>query len=1021
MTPFFVKLATHYPQKIFIYLITNQNRSLIRPRNLLIQIFLVITLVFSLSTLFAQNPEPVYRRYNVDNGLPSSQVYHVFQDSKGYIWFATGNGVSRYDGYKFENFDLQSGLVDNDVFEIYEDYKHRIWFIPMSGRLCYFENNKIISYKYNNKIKGHLPVSRGPIKCSFYVDSLDYVYLSLKKFGLISISPEGILKKDEDSKNISLKVDELANGKILISNHENPQDRLVIFKGLYQNFTISLTDITPGDWFNHHHLFFHTMPDSSLVCSFLQMIFQIKNGKFLTKINNHQDVIWMNLDDNSNLWVALQSGGVQCFPNYDIKNKSKMTFLQNVQVSSVLKDKEGAYWFSTLNDGVFYCSNINFINYTHESGLEDNRINAIGVRNKDVYIGYDFGFVDKLNNDNIQHFNSGIKAYNPSVRSFLIDSLNNKVWICAIDNLYMLQNNKVIGISEIQNNLNIFPRRIINSNKGGYWIGATKGLLKMFVDKVTYDSYGSKDFVGMIFDLVEEKNGVVWFCTLNGLWKYSKGNFQYLGTENSLLAHAGSSLILNPVDSSVWMGTNGAGIVVKSKQRVYQITKEDGLISNSIHQLFYYNKNIWVATRQGLSRIELGDGKFSIQNFTNANGLPTNEVSSVCEFKNIVYVGTSKGLTIFDKVNISENKTPPSVIISNFRVNNRQIDFSSPRVVLKHDQNSLNFDFVGFVYRNEGRVKYRYRMLGVDSSWVQSSTPNCLYSSLTNGDYKFEVEAQSYSGVWSATPASISFTIQPPFWKRTWFLFIGSLIFSLIIFFIFRIRVNSIKRRNELIQNINLYKQQSLRQQMNPHFIFNTLNSIQLYILEKDPISSHKYLTKFARLMRMTLDNSLNSTIPLRDEIEALKLYLDLEKLRLEGKFDYTIDYGADQNILNYKIPTLLIQPFVENAIWHGIMLKQNQSGWVKINLTDNGNSLCCSIEDNGIGRSQADAIRQLRNKDHKSRGSQITQQRIELLSLMYKEKFNIYYEDLFDHLDNPLGTRVSITFPKEINVNIQK
>jgi LytS/YehU family sensor histidine kinase len=163
-----------------------------------------------------------------------------------------------------------------------------------------------------------------------------------------------------------------------------------------------------------------------------------------------------------------------------------------------------------------------------------------------------------------------------------------------------------------------------------------------------------------------------------------------------------------------------------------------------------------------------------------------------------------------------------------------------------------------------------------------------------------------------------------------------------------------LKRRNELINNINLYKQQSLWQQMNPHFIFNTLNSIQYYILEKDVISSHKYLTKFARLMRFTLDNSLYATIPLRDELEALKLYLELEALRLQDKFTFNIDYQNNETILDVKIPTLMIQPFVENAIWHGIMLKPDKSGHIQITIRDMETSLLCTIEDNGIGREQA-------------------------------------------------------------------
>lgn len=1020
-TPFFIILATNYLSN-FLFLNTHLKECICKLSKGFNGVFYVTMLLLSSFLLKAQSPEPVFKRYTVDDGLPSSMVYHSFQDSKGYIWFATANGVSRYNGYVFENFDIQSGLVDNDVFEIYEDYKGRIWFIPMSGNLCYYENGKIISYKYNNKIKECIPVRRGPIKCSFYVDSLDYVYLSLKEFNRFSISPEGILKLyEEDNKDVNLEVTQLSNSSILVSNPDNRNKSSIVFHGLYQNFTLKCRQIFDRSLANPHHLFFLSAPDSSIICCFYETLFKIKKGKIVYRKNYHQDIIWMSIDDCNNLWVAPIGGGAECYANCNIEERSEKTFLDNYKITSVQKDKEGAYWFSSLNDGVFYSPDINMLNYTKEYDLIDDRINTVNVNRDGVYIGYEFGFVDLLKKDGVVHINSPIKGLkNLSVRRFYLDSLSNRVWICSIVGLYWMQENRVRELGLAPSNLMIFPKSILRSINHGYWMGATRGLVKIENDKIVYESYLKNDFAGLVYDLVEDQNGVVWLCTINGLWKYSEGHYTNLGVENPLFSQTNYSIIINPRDSSLWIGTNGAGIVVKGKNKVYQITKENGLISNSVLQLYYSKNSIWVATRQGLSRIVLNNVGFSVQNFTQANGLPTNQVSSVCEYNNIVYVGTSKGLVVFNKDQINECMTPPSVIISKVKVNNRQIDLSFKKVEFSYDQNSLNFDFVGFVYRNGGKVNYRYRMLGVDTVWVQTQTPNCLYNRLTNGEYRFEVEAQSYNGVWSSEPASFSFIVHPPFWKRTWFLVIGSILFSGILFLVFRARINAINRRNDLLQNINLYKQQSLRQQMNPHFIFNTLNSIQLYILERDPISSHKYLTKFARLMRMTLDNSLNSTIPLRDEIEALKLYLDLEKLRLEGRFEYSIDFGSDESLLDYKVPTLLIQPFVENAIWHGITLKQDQTGWVKITLADNGNSIHCTIEDNGIGREMANTIRSQKNKRHTSRGSQITQQRIDLLSLMYKEKFNIYYEDLLNEQGMPGGTKVFITIPKEINVNFQ-
>lgn len=989
-------------------------------------IYLSVLLTINGESLFSQNSaEPVFRKYTVDEGLPSSTIYHAFQDSKGYIWFATGSGVSRYNGYRFENFDLQSGLVDNEVFEIYEDYKHRIWFIPMSGKLSYFENDKIVSYKYNNKIKDHLPTSRGPVKCSFYVDSLDYIYLSLKQFGLISISPEGVYKRyDENITDLDFKADELPNNKFLISYPLNNLNSFVInINGLYNKFSISHKELIKARGGTHYHLFVLSAKDSSIILSIYTSVYRIKNGKIIEKYNfNKYDIIWISIDRDNNLWVAPQKGGIMCFKDCKLTSKPTLIMLEGIQVSSVLQDYENAYWFTTLNDGVFYCSNINLFNYTKANGLFDDRINALKSSKEGVYVGYEYGFVDLLCGNSIKRFKSPDERYPTSaIRSFTIDNKTNRVWVSAIENLYYIKNNKVVATKQDWSGNYIHSRKVIMSKKENcYWIATTKGLIKLENDKITYESSEKNLFNGTVYDIAEDYNNDIWFCTINGLWKYSNNTYQYLN-DNHLITQTLNCILINPIDSVIWLGSNGNGIVIKSKNGIKQITTKDGLTSNTINLLYQSNNEIWAATPNGLSRIILNkDSCYTIQNLTNANGLPTNITTSFCEYNNLVYVGTSKGLVTFNKNKIVDDKTPPKVLIENFKANNSPINLNSPSITLGYNQNNLNFNFIGFAYRNEGKINYRYHIIGIDSSWVYSQTPNCFYSGLTDGSYRFEVEAQSHNSVWSSTPATISFTITPPFWKRGWFIFILVTIFSILILLVFKIRITSIKKRNDLLQNINLYKQQSLRQQMNPHFIFNTLNSIQLYILEKDAISSHKYLTKFARLMRMTLDNSQNSTIPIRDEIEALTLYLDLEKLRFEGKFDYIIDYGQNESLLSYQIPTLLIQPFVENAIWHGISLKQNQIGIIKIAITENLNSLICTIEDNGIGRTQADQLKKKSFSEHKSKGSMITLQRIDLLSTLYKEKFKIDYEDLYNNLGIPCGTKVYVTIPKNITMNIQ-
>lgn len=977
---------------------------------------LLIILAFLYIPVLGQH-QPVYRHLTVDEGLSASEVYHAFQDSKGYIWFATNNGVSRFDGYSFENYDLVSGLADNTVFEIYEDYKHRVWFIPFSGNLSYFENGEVKEYLYNSKIKQHFPNSRGPVKLSFHVDSLDNVYLGLKQFGLICISPEGVYRRLEGKfAEADLVMSPVGGNKILTSNPLSVSkysltyfDENCSFSSTYEElFNQKLTPI---------YSFVQKAKDGSVFISVNGFIIHIKNGRLVgdvLKISAFN--IWMSIDDDNNLWVSPFEGGVCMFPNCDLTKKTDLTLLDDCQVTSVLRDREGSYWFTTLNDGVFYAPNIRIKTYSKSSGLADNRVNAIFADENRVFVGFEMGFVDIIKHQTeIEHHSISSKNSSTTyVRSIYGDTILNRVWVCTFGELGYFDSN---GYRKINSEQVIYPRKITRSIDGGYWVGTVKGLRKIKNDRVVYDSQVEDGFSGMVFSLVEDCKGTVWLSTINGLWKYSNKSYQYLGDKNDLLTRVSHSMFFNPTDSTLWIGTNGAGIVKYSRSgEVSQISVKEGLVSNSIHQLYSNANTVWVATRQGLSLIS-SMKQNEILNFTVDDGLPSNEITSVYSVGNNVYVGTNRGLAVIDNGRLLLNQTPPLTEITRLMVEGKQIPVMDSVIMLDHTQNTIDMAYVGLAYRNMGRLKYRHRMIGLDTNWVYSKSTSCLYSGLESGEYLFQVQALNSSGIWSNKSSELKFYIKPPYWQRAWFVVLITVFFAGILYLIYMVRVREIRRRNNLINNMNLYKQQSLRQQMNPHFIFNTLNSIQYYILERDTISSHKYLTKFARLMRMTLDNSQSPTIPLRDEIDALQIYLELEALRLEGKFSYSIDYGNNDALLDIKVPTLLIQPFVENAIWHGIMLKPEKSGSVSITIKNDEGKIICLIEDDGVGRDEAKRIQEQNSRAHKSRGFQITQQRIELLNAMYHDKFNIQINDLFDSFNKPRGTLVSITIPKSLGL----
>ncbi|MBW6460184.1 MAG: tetratricopeptide repeat protein [Bacteroidales bacterium] len=236
------------------------------------------------------------------------------------------------------------------------------------------------------------------------------------------------------------------------------------------------------------------------------------------------------------------------------------------------------------------------------------------------------------------------------------------------------------------------------------------------------------------------------------------------------------------------------------------------------------------------------------------------------------------------------------------------------------------------------------------------------------------------------------------------------LIIALLI--IIRSRLKARQRIEAMNRKVSELHQTNLRQQMNPHFIFNTLNSIQYYVFQNDKISSNNYMTKFASLIRKTLENSRHTAITIQEELETLSLYLELESLRFKEKFEWRIDVDDEIDTLTYKMPTMLIQPYVENAITHGLMHKENGKGHLRIGLFLKNEQILCTIEDDGIGRARAIEIKQQKNGHHQSMGITITESRLRLVNELYGKKMKVQYTDLLDDSGNPAGTRVLINIP---------
>jgi LytS/YehU family sensor histidine kinase len=234
---------------------------------------------------------------------------------------------------------------------------------------------------------------------------------------------------------------------------------------------------------------------------------------------------------------------------------------------------------------------------------------------------------------------------------------------------------------------------------------------------------------------------------------------------------------------------------------------------------------------------------------------------------------------------------------------------------------------------------------------------------------------------------------------------------TVLILLLSRAKINAKRRISEMNRKISEITQANLRQQMNPHFIFNTLNSIQYYMYQHDKLATNNYLTKFSSLMRKVLENSQHTSVPLRDELDALNLYLELEMIRFKDKFEYEINIDEEIDTLLYKVPTMLIQPYVENSISHGLMPNENK-GHVKIDLILENEYILCTIEDNGIGREAALEKKKKGEGNHNSLGTRIVSSRLDLVNSLYGTTLKTTYTDLRNENGEPAGTRVEIQIP---------
>jgi hypothetical protein len=739
------------------------------------------------------------------------------------------------------------------------------------------------------------------------------------------------------------------------------------------------------------------------------------DGDNLNQHTLYDNINQLYIDEQYNTWILFEHLGFgRC--KY-IANLSDIEILiRNTDFLCFYRDYEGGIWLGSYDKGLFYIPDIRVSLLNKKNGLKDEHITAITYNQDKIYVGTISGQVYELiNNNSFRHlYNLNfLSTTQNQINTIWFDNQQN-MWIGTMHGVFLVQKDKN-SIIKIYN-----EGRVINNVKSfaqignKVWIAAegSLGYVLLETEKIVYQE---TPIHFKINALIADNNDELWLGTQSGLWKYNQRFFNYFGYKNKSLKGIINSLTFDK-SHQLWIATQKNGVFCLKNNYVKHFTTHNGLSDNEVKNIYINKKGLPIAVIPGKGLNVINEYN-RITEYTVKNSLPTNTINQVLECNNLLYCASDKGLILFKEYETKQKIKIPKTYIYQVKVNETPINFSSLKnIKLKPHQNNIDVYFKSISFKNQGKTLYRYRLLGIHDQWQYTQETELRFLNLNDGEYHLQIQAQNCEGKWGNDASQLTFSIAAPFYERAWFIISAIILIATTSGKIVNIQLR--KKHYKEIQQERLKRRlidlelQALRAQMNPHFIFNAINSIQLFIINNEASEAQKYLSKFAKLMRNVLDNSKTSHISLEKEIQTIQLYMDLESLRFEDHFEYTITIDPTINGSYTEIPSMLIQPFVENAIWHGLMHKQGK-GLITINITKiTENLIKCTVEDNGIGRKKAEEYKSKNKIAHKSFGMMITKERLQILNQRQASNLTVEVTDLYNSLNEAIGTKVDIYIP---------
>ena len=968
----------------------------------------ILILLCSWGITFAQEP----LRYTTKQGLPTNHVYDIAEDGNGFMWFATKQGVVKYDGESFKTFTIKDGLPNNDTWLLETDLQGRLWYFSKSAYQGYIKNDSI--YKFSTA-KAEVITPRFIFKTK---DSLWFYGTSgLQTFSDTTIINTGFYN-NETAKKINGKTNAIQRqhgftGKTgLMPVFYNPETKEYVFlqktKLLVYDWDFKFKKEIPvnvplvykNSKIQNQGLLYNQIGFFAIEKGVLFMDFKSYKAKYISfkELVGVDSIRYFRCFGLKNEIQISIPGHLMIF-DYQLNLKNTYDFPENLSAKSY-KDSKGNIWLLDLANGISLIPNTQ-ADATYY--LNNQKVQKINWINNILFAGVnDVGFFQFNKTENTFKSIFQFAKANGEIYQIKNDKETNTNYFISAANQFTLDKS---------NSLNEFDIKQKNETNG--YIGGLKDLVnfknKLYVvaSNHLYRSNSHQEN-GQI---IVVKSGLLFAETFNNqLFIAGSDGLHLLDNDQIIKPKISNNLLNDPIgsiattDNFLIVGTDGRGVYLYNEDKIFHLIETDGL---SIQRILVENDTLWLATQKGVKKIELNKKDLStsriVDSYYEADGLLQNNTNDIYIKDSILFAASDMGLA---KLNIKSEvyKQQPKLY---FKTSNDTLQYKNG------ERDNITITFALQNYVNQEHVTYKYRLLPTQKEWVSTETKTLNFSNLSPKLYTLEVKATDQHNNTSITTQHLNIV---PKWWQLWYNKIG---FAFIGLFGFLLLMNKTKQKIKKNEHKKAQKEkrvvglelQALRSQMNPHFVHNSLNAIQYFIQRNEVELSENYLSKFSQLIRLFFEYSRRQTITIKEELELLTNYLDIEKLRFEEKLNYTISVCDNIETEDQLIPSMLLQPIVENAVNHGLFHKK-EKGLVSITFKQiSKEHFGVVVEDNGIGINKAKVIFKASSKNYQSNSSAVLKERIELLNIS-KEWVVTYNIIDLSEIDNQLtGTKVSLTF----------